>query len=80
VNIDQINTGSTVVTNLRHQQELVNTEHDLQRVIKGIDKGITNNLLAIEIRQALHYLGEITGEITSDEIPSRMYGTFCIGM
>jgi tRNA modification GTPase len=41
---------------------------------------ITNDLLAMDIRQALHHLGEITGEITTDEIPIRMYGTFCIGM
>jgi tRNA modification GTPase len=41
--------------------------------------GITNDILAKEIRQALLHLGEINGEITSDEIPSRMYGTFCIG-
>jgi tRNA modification GTPase len=49
VNIDQINTGSTVVTTLRHQQELVNTEHALQQIIKGIDNGITNDILAMEI-------------------------------
>ena len=52
---------------------------NLQAVIKGIEKGITNDILAMEIRQALHHLGEITGEITTDEIPSGMYGTFCIG-
>ena len=49
VNIDQINAGSTVVTNLHHQQELVNTEHAVQLVIQGIDKGITNDLLAMVI-------------------------------
>ena len=74
-----INTGSTVVTNLRHQQELVNTEHDLQRVIEGIDKGISNDLLAMDIRQALHHLGEITGEITTDDLLENIFSKFCIG-
>ena len=48
-------------------------------MLEGIDDGITNDILAIEIRQALDHLGEITGEITLAEIPSGMYGTFCIG-
>jgi tRNA U34 5-carboxymethylaminomethyl modifying GTPase MnmE/TrmE len=47
-----LSSDSTVVTNLRHQQELVNTEHYLQRVITGIDKDISNDLLAMDIRQA----------------------------
>ena len=64
---------------LRHQQELVNTEHDLQRVITGIDKGISNDLLAMDIRQALHHLGEITGEITTDDLLENIFSKFCIG-
>ena len=79
VNINEINTGSTVVTNLRHQQELVNTEHALQLVIENIDKGITNDILAMEIRQALHHLGEITGEITTDDLLDNIFSKFCIG-
>ena len=79
VNIEAFNTGSTVVTNLRHQQELVNTEEDLKRVIKGIDEGISNDLLAMDIRQALHHLGEITGEITTDDLLNNIFSKFCIG-
>ena len=79
VNINEINTGSTVVTNLRHHQQLVNTEHALQLVIQGIDKGITNDILAMEIRQALHHLGEITGEITTDDLLDNIFSKFCIG-
>ena len=61
-----------------HQQELVNTEHDLQRVIAGIDKGISNDLLAMDIRQALHHLGEITGEITTDDLLDNIFSKFCL--
>ena len=79
VNIDEIHSGSTVVTNLRHQQELVNTEKALQNVITGINKRITNDILAMEIRQALHHLGEITGEITTDDLLDNIFSKFCIG-
>jgi tRNA U34 5-carboxymethylaminomethyl modifying GTPase MnmE/TrmE len=53
------NGSLNIVMDLSHLQELVNTEHALQLVIQGIDKGITNDILAMEIRQALHPLGEI---------------------
>jgi len=64
---------------MRHHQQLVNTEHALQLVIQGIDKGITNDILAMEIRQALHHLGEITGEITTDDLLDNIFSKFCIG-
>ncbi len=79
VNIEEFNTGSTVVTNLRHQQELVHTEHALQQVITGIARGTSNDLLAMDIRQALHHLGEITGEITTDDLLDNIFSKFCIG-
>lgn len=71
--------NSTVVTNLRHQQELVSTEHALQQVIQGIDKGITSDILSMEIRQALYHLGEIPGEITTDDLLDNIFRKFCIG-
>jgi tRNA modification GTPase len=49
INIDEINTGRTVVTNLRHQQEMLNTKHGLQMAIQGIDKDITNDILAMDL-------------------------------
>ena len=74
VNIGEFNTGSTVVTNLRHHQELVNTEHALQEVITGLDKGITNDILAMDISQALHHLGEIT----TDDLLENIFSKFCL--
>ncbi len=79
VNIESFNTGDTVVTNIRHQQELLNTQKALIDVIQGIDKGITNDILAMEIRQALHHLGEITGTITTDDLLENIFSKFCIG-
>jgi len=45
----------------------------------GIDKGIPSDLIATEIRQAIHYPGEITGQITTDETPGNIFKNFCIG-
>ena len=79
VNAKALQTTDTVVTNLRHHQQLILTKESLKAVITGIDSGITNDFVAQDIRHSLHHLGEITGEITLDKIPSGMYGTFCIG-
>ena len=79
VNIDSFTTGDTVVTNIRHQQELLNTQDDLNRVLHSIDVGITNDILAMDIRQALHHLGEITGTITTDDLLDNIFSKFCIG-
>jgi tRNA modification GTPase len=71
--------GDVLVTNLRHYQNLVQTKAALERVIGGIDGGITGDFLAMDIRQSLHFLGEITGEITSDDLLANIFGKFCIG-
>jgi tRNA modification GTPase len=49
----------------------------LQLVIQGIDKGITNDILAMEIRQALHHLVEITDEISTDDLLDNIFSKFC---
>jgi tRNA modification GTPase len=79
INVKEFKTGDTVVTNMRHYESLLNTRESLTRVITGIDKGITGDLLAQDIRSALHYLGEITGEITTDDLLANIFSKFCIG-
>ena len=71
--------GNVVVTNIRHYQSLLNTQSSLHDVVRGIDNRITNDFLAQDIRHALHYLGEITGEITTDDILANIFSKFCIG-
>ena len=51
----------------------------LEELLSGLDNQIPEDLIAIDIRQAIHYLGEITGEITSDEILGNIFRNFCIG-
>ena len=75
----EVKQGDVLVTNLRHYQNLVQTRSALQRVIAGIEGGITGDFLAMDIRQSLHFLGEITGEITSDDLLANIFSKFCIG-
>jgi tRNA modification GTPase len=77
--IKQIKQGDVVVTNLRHYQNLVQTNDSLEHVLAGMAKGTTGDFLAMDIRQALHYLGEITGSITSDDLLANIFSKFCIG-
>ncbi len=68
-----------IVNNLRHYEALENAREGLNRVMNGLETGISADLLAQDIRQVLHYLGEITGEITTDEILGNIFRNFCIG-
>ena len=79
VNARELNTDDTVVTNLRHHQELILTKESLQAVIKAIDSGISNDFVAQDIRHALHHLGLITGQITTDDLLENIFSKFCIG-
>ncbi len=79
VEAGKINQESVIVTSMRHYEALLHVSESLGRVISGIDDKIPEDLIAIDIRQAIHYLGEITGEITTDEILGNIFRNFCIG-
>jgi len=79
VNLDTFKTGDTIVTNIRHYDNLLKTRNALQDVLNGLDNNITGDFLAMDIRQSLHYLGEITGEITTDDLLANIFSKFCIG-
>lgn len=82
--LEFVNTGSlrnneTIVTNSRHYDSLLKALEEMIRVQEGLDMGLTGDLLAIDIRQALYHFGEITGEITNDEVLGNIFANFCIG-
>jgi tRNA modification GTPase len=77
--IRTVKTGDVLVTNLRHYQNLQQTYDALSRVLDGMEQGITGDFLAMDIRQSLHYLGEITGQITTDDLLDNIFSKFCIG-
>lgn len=79
VNLDKFRTGNTIVTNIRHYDSLTRTRQSLLDVLTGLDEEVTNDFLAMDIRRSLHFLGEITGEITTDDLLANIFSKFCIG-
>jgi tRNA modification GTPase len=75
----QVNTESTIVTNARHYHALQQVAVALKDVKTGMDSIIPGDLLALDIRRALHYLGEITGEISNEDQLDYIFSKFCIG-
>jgi tRNA modification GTPase len=75
---DQLTGHETLVTNIRHLEALQKTEEALIRVLSGIDT-VTSDFLSMDIKQALHYLGEITGAVTTDDLLENIFSKFCIG-
>ena len=76
---EKIFAADHTVTNIRHYQALQNAYQSLAEVLTGIDKKITTDLIAFEIKNALEYLGEISGEVTNEEILGNIFSKFCIG-
>lgn len=71
--------SDVIVTNARHLQSLQQTDDALNRVIEGINLQMSNDLVAQDIRSALYHLGEITGEVTTDDLLDNIFSKFCIG-
>ena len=79
VNSENLSNNDTIITNIRHYDELQLTLKEIDLIIAGIKKGITGDFLSANIRQSLFHLGSITGEITSDTLLGSIFGKFCIG-
>ena len=79
VNTGALKNNNTIVTNSRHYDALLNALQDILKVKGGLETGLSGDLLAIDIRQALYYFGEITGEITNDDVLGHIFSNFCIG-
>lgn len=71
--------ANVVITNMRHYEALLRSQQAAQRAIKGLTDHFSIDLIAQDIREILHYLAEITGEITNDEILGNIFANFCIG-
>jgi tRNA modification GTPase len=70
---------ATLVTNIRHYEALLHASDSLKSVQQGLEKDIPIDLISQDLRQALHYLGSITGEITTDDVLGTIFSRFCIG-
>lgn len=71
--------SDTMLTNLRHYEHLVKAHNALEEVLNGLSLGITGDFLAQDIRLSLYHLGEITGQITTDDLLANIFSKFCIG-
>jgi tRNA modification GTPase len=79
VNTGALRNNETIVTNSRHYDSLLKALEEIQKVKWGLDAGISSDLMAIDIRSALYFFGEITGEVTNDELLGNIFANFCIG-
>jgi len=79
VNLGSMKHQDVVISNIRHYNALKMASEALSRVSDGLTSGLPTDLLAQDIREVLHYLGEITGEVTTDEILGNIFKNFCIG-
>jgi len=79
VNTGALRNSDTIVTNSRHYAALLKALEEINKVEDGLNADLSGDLLAIDIRQALQHFGEITGEITNDDLLGNIFANFCIG-
>ena len=71
--------NAVIVTNARHYHALVRASEAIDRTLQGLETGLSGDLVSQDIRECMHYLGEITGEISTDDILGEIFAHFCIG-
>ena len=77
--IESLDSNQLMVTNSRHYDVLIKSLEEISKVQEGIDNHLTGDLLAIDLRQALYFLGEITGKVSNDDLLGNIFANFCIG-
>lgn len=79
INSGALRNNETVVTNTRHYNSLLKALEAIEKVQKGMGENIPSDLMAIDVKDALYHLGEITGQVTNDELLGNIFANFCIG-
>ena len=79
VNTGALRNDETIVTNSRHYDALLKALEEIEKVQYGLDTDLSGDLMAIDIREALYHFGEITGQVTNDELLGNIFANFCIG-
>ncbi len=79
INTGALRNNETIITNSRHYDALVKALEEITKVRHGLESNLPSDLMAIDIRQALYHFGEITGQVTNDELLGNIFGKFCIG-
>ena len=76
---EKVNLESPIVTNARHYEALQKASESLDDVLRGLDEGVTSDFVAMDIRRALAFLGEILGEVSTEDLLGNIFSKFCIG-
>lgn len=79
VAVGEVQTESTIVSNARHYEALSKADASLSDVLHGLQSGVTSDFIAMDIRRALSFLGEITGEVGVEDLLENIFSKFCIG-
>ena len=79
INLNALHSGDVIVSNARHYEAISHARLAIERVITGLDSHLSGEFVSQDIRECLHYLGEITGQITTDEVLGNIFKNFCIG-
>ena len=79
INLNALHSGDVIVSNARHYEALSHARLAIERVITGLDSHLSGEFVSQDIRECLHYLGEITGQITTDEVLGNIFKNFCVG-
>ncbi|WP_027066505.1 MULTISPECIES: tRNA uridine-5-carboxymethylaminomethyl(34) synthesis GTPase MnmE [Maribacter] len=79
VNTGALRNNETIVTNTRHYDSLLKSLEEIEKVQFGMKENISSDLMAIDVKEALYHLGEITGQVTNDELLGNIFANFCIG-
>ncbi len=76
---NQLSTDTTIITNLRHVEALQKADAALEKALEGMRGGLSGDFIAMDIRQSLYHIGEITGEVYADDLLESIFSRFCIG-
>ena len=79
VHMGKLQNNDTIITNARHYDALGEALANIRKVQEGLQTGLSGDLLAIDIREALYHFGRITGEISTDDLLGNIFANFCIG-
>ena len=79
INTGALHNNETIVTNSRHYDALQKALNEINKVNDGLELGLSGDLMAIDIREALYFFGLITGEVTTDDLLGNIFANFCIG-
>jgi len=79
VNTSVLQNNDTIVANTRHYDSLLYALEEIKKIQYSLETNVSTDLMTIDLRQALYYLGEITGEITNEKLLENIFTNFCIG-